>query len=325
MNRFIGLPPPEQKVYLHEAAAKRGLSSVIIEKDFWVCLALEKIFQSSFRKDVTFKGGTSLSKVYGLIGRFSEDIDLTLDKDFVNSFSDATSYAPKKITKQCKKVIAEHLLPELVNTLSEYGTCNLAEDDEQTILFHYPSVIDESHNYIQKQVRIEFGARGEREPSAEKTITPYLAEILPITFDNAPPIITVSALAAERTFWEKATILHSIAHQPEDRALNERMSRHFHDLFVLAENQDILEAALSDIDLLQQVTQHKQKYFKETWDWYASAKIGTLSLLPPRRLLSELKKDYEKTKVMLFDKEPISYEALVEGLKKLEATINSHS
>lgn len=114
MNRFLDLPPDEQKTFLQEAAAQRGLSGVIIEKDFWVCLALEKLFQSSFGDYITFKGGTSLSKVYGLIGRFSEDIDLTIDKDFVNSFSNATSHAPGKITARCKQVVAEQLLPETV-------------------------------------------------------------------------------------------------------------------------------------------------------------------------------------------------------------------
>lgn len=322
MNRFLNLSTEDQRTFIMEAAARRGLSSVIIEKDFWVCLVLEKLFQSSFKEYLTFKGGTSLSKVYGLIGRFSEDIDLTIDKNFINSFGNATSIKPDKISKQCIKVIAEHLLPELQSMLSEYGESTLSEDDKQTILFHYPSTIDEHHDYIKKQVRIELGARGERVPSSKNSITPYIAETLPEAFEGNIPTVTVIALNAERTFWEKATILHSIAHQPHDRSLQERMSRHYHDLYMLSQNTELLASALQDSKLLQQVVSHKGEYFKEKWNWYDSAKIGTLTLLPPEHLLKALKQDYEKTKIMLFENDPISYEELVKGLQALENCIN---
>ena len=322
MKSFLILPPQEKHTYIVEAATRRGLSPVIIEKDFWVCLALEKLFQSRFGEHLTFKGGTSLSKVYGLIRRFSEDIDLTIDKAFINSFGNATSVRPDKISKQCRKVIAEHLLPELKDLLSEYGKCTISADDDQTILFHYHSTLDEDHDYIQKQVRIELGARGERVPSMKESVTPYLFEILPEAFDGDLPQIAVTALTAERTFWEKATILHSIAHQPHDRQLQERMSRHYHDLYMLSQNAELLESALQDHELLQQVVSHKKEYFKERWDWYDSAKIGTLVLMPPKYLLKHLEQDYEKTKVMLFEHDPISYGELIESLQELESRIN---
>ena len=322
MNSFLVLPPKDKREYILEAAARLGLSPVIIEKDFWVCFVLEKLFQFQFSEYLTFKGGTSLSKVYGLIGRFSEDIDLTIDKEFVNSFGNATSVKPSKITKQSKKVVAEHLLPELQTLLSEYGKSTLSQDDDQTILFHYKSLIDENHDYIKKQVRIELGARGEREPSTQKNITPYLMEALPEAFDENIAAITVTVLTAERTFWEKATILHSIAHRPHDRPLQERMSRHYHDLYMLSQNTDLLESAIQDHGLLQQVVSHKKEYFREKWNWYDSAEIGSLVLAPPDHLLKHLEKDYEKTKVMLFENDPISYEELVKNLQALETQIN---
>ncbi|PCI83829.1 MAG: hypothetical protein COB24_14990 [Hyphomicrobiales bacterium] len=323
MKNFLDLSAEDKHTFITEAAARRGLSSVIIEKDFWVCLALEKLFQSSFGQYLTFKGGTSLSKVYGLIERFSEDIDLTLDKKFINSFGNSTSLRPNKISKQSKKVIRENLLPELQKMLTEYGECAISDYDEQTILFHYQSVIGDNHDYIQKHVRIELGARGEREPNVKKTITPYLAEILPEIFENKAPLINVTALVAERTFWEKATILHSIAHQPSDKPINERMSRHYHDLYMLSKNTNLLNSALQNTELLQQVVSHKKEYFKESWDWYGNAKTGTFTLIPPDHHLKDLETDYEKTQIMLFEDDPISYDKLISTLKKLEKNINS--
>lgn len=287
MKRFLDLPLNERRELITEAAARRGISAVIIEKDFWVCIVLEKLFQSDFGDHLTFKGGTSLSKAHGLISRFSEDIDLTLDKGFINSFG------------------------------------NVSSDDEQTILFEYESVIGEGLDYIPKRIKIEFGARGEMEPNIQKTVTPYLAETLPEVFDGDVPQISVTALTAERTFWEKATILHSLAHQPKERSLQERMSRHYHDLLMLAQNADLLKNALNDAALLAKVVAHKREYFKEQWDWYDSAKRGTLKILPPPHLLKTVEQDYNKMKVMLFDQEPMSFAELLEGLETLERQINA--
>lgn len=323
MKRFLDLPINERRELITEAAARRGISAVIFEKDFWVCLVLEKLFQSDSGDHLTFKGGTSLSKAHGLISRFSEDIDLTLDKDFINRFGNATSLAPSKITKQAKKVIKEHLLPALQAALKDYGRCSLSPDDDQTILFEYESVISEGLAYIPKRIKIEFGARGEIEPNIQKMVTPYLAETLPEAFDGNIPQISVTALTAERTFWEKATILHSIAHQPKERGLQERMSRHYHDLLILAQNAELLKNALNDAALLAKVVAHKQEYFKEQWNWYDSAERGTLKILPPPHLIKTAEKDYDKMKVMLFDQEPMSFAELLEGLKALERQINA--
>lgn len=324
MKRFLDLSPKEQRTLIQEAAARRGISAVIIEKDFWVCFVLETLFQSHFREHLTFKGGTSLSKAYGLITRFSEDIDLTIDKSFINSFGNATSVTPSKITKQAKKVINEHLLPDLQSALKDYGTCILSADDEQTILFKYKSMISEGLDYVPKRIKIEFGARGEMEPNIQKPVTPYLAEILPEVFDSNIPQISVTVLTAERTFWEKATILHSIAHQPEEKGLKERMSRHYHDLLMLAQNERLLESALSNIELLERVVAHKQTYFKEQWNWYDSAKRGSLKILPPSHLLKTVETDYKKMKVMLFDQNSITFDELLKHLQDLEQQINLH-
>lgn len=322
MMHFLSQSKSDQKTFIIEAAARRGISAVIIEKDFWVCLTLEKLFQSKFGSHITFKGGTSLSKVYGIIERFSEDIDLTIDKNFVNSFSNATSHKPDKISKQSKKVIASHLLPELQAMLGDYGDCTLSDEDPQTILFHYPSVIEDHLDYIQKQVRIELGARGDREPSNKMSITPYIAETLRKVFEGNQPEIKVTALAAERTFWEKVTILHSINHQPEEKSLRERMSRHYHDVYMFSQNKDHINNALKYSALLEVVVRHKQDYFKDSWNWYGSAKIGSLALTPPDHLAKELENDYNKTKIMLFESDPVTYQEMIINLEKLEKRIN---
>lgn len=322
MNAFLESDVSDQRTFIQEAAAKRGIDPVVIEKDFWVCFVLGKLFSSDYGDHITFKGGTALSKVYRLIDRFSEDIDLTLDKAFINSFSNATSVKPDKISKRCKEVIKEHLLPGVSTMLQDYGTCSLSAEDDQTILFSYESCLERgAADYIKRDVKIELGARGEREPSDQKTVTPYIAEMLPKVFDDDVPKIKVIALKAERTFWEKVTILHSIACQPEDRKLSPRMCRHYHDVYSIMRHSEILESALQDEDLLQQVVQHKQDYFRERWDWYPSAKPGSFRLLPPKHLVKGLKDDYQKTKVMFFD-ELVSYDTLMGELEQLENRLN---
>ena len=131
----------------------------------------------------------------------------------------------------------------------------------------------------------------------------------------------MTALTAERTFWEKVTILHSIACQPEDRKLSPRMCRHYHDVYSIMRHSEILESALQDKDLLHQVVQHKKDYFRERWDWYPSAKPGSFRLLPLEHLVKDLKDDYQKTKIMFFD-EPVPYETLMAELEMLETRLN---
>lgn len=207
-----------------EAAAKLGIRPTIIEKDFWVCFTLKLLFtKSPYRNSLVFKGGTSLSKVYGLIERFSEDIDLVLDwrligfgeglKDPMQAFESKTKQGKfnKEINRLAGVFIANTLCPELDRLVREEDiglSAVVDETDSQVVNIRYPAAFSEA--YIRPEVRLEIGPLASWVPSAPHTVRPYAFDVFPKLFVN--PHCPVIAIAAERTFWEKATILHQEAH-----------------------------------------------------------------------------------------------------------------
>lgn len=353
MDKFNALPEEDRKAAFQEAATKRGVLPIIIEKDFWVCWTLRQLFSiEELRRHLTFKGGTSLSKAYGLIERFSEDIDLTISKDApflvdgTNPMEDAISGKErerriKTLKGNAQTFVTEVALPVLEqgikDALGQHGEWDLTLDDQdadkQTLLFHYPRLMNYGMGfgmggfgvgrygegeigYIKPTVRLEFGARGEIEPSQSVSITPYAAEEFPQLFDS--PATDVQTLAAERTFWEKATILHALHHGTHIR---DRMSRHYYDTYIM-DQKGVAEAALKDTQLLEKVVRNKSLLFKDNKASYETATIGSLKLLPDDTKLAELKRDYAAMDAMFMSEAP-RFDVLIDGLKALEEKLNS--
>jgi hypothetical protein len=287
-----------------------------------------------------FKGGTSLSKVFGIIERFSEDVDLSFDRAGLGFGGEsdplnATSGKKRKhgleaLTETCQRVIRERFLPQLTesfgNSLGESANwrLELAKDDPdgQTLLFHYPAENRERRAddpaYIRSAVRMEIGARSDHWPAIEATVTPYAAEDFPRVFKESR--CRVHVLAAERTFWEKATILHMWHHAPADKKFRDRQSRHYYDVVRLYEHE-LGKVAIKDTGLLLKVARHKEVFFPATWARYADAKPGTLRLVPPGARLSELEQDYRRMQEMIFGKAP-EFEQLLDALREIEKEIN---
>ncbi len=269
---------------------------------------LDRLFSiPELKSHLTFKGGTSLSKVYRIIERFSEDIDLSIEKDFLGFDKEK---APERATSKkkqraaiealgnaCSTYVTSKLLASLRDSIAkELGTTSgwkLAPDegdpDNQTLLFSYPAIVKQS-GYIQQFVKIEMGARSEHWPVSEHRVQSYIKEALQDKVTE--PEVRVRVLNAERTFWEKATILHQYAHIPEEKSLPSRISRHFYDFSCLL-NSEIKKKALSDIALLERVATHKSIYFASGWANYGTARKGTLRLSPLPRLQDALKKDLD--------------------------------
>lgn len=189
------------------------------------------------------------------------------------------------------------------------------DSDRQTILFHYPKTFDYIGGYIKPSIRLEFGARGEGEPSQLRSIQPYVAEIFPQLFTQRS--VEVPTLSVERTFWEKVTILHALYHnlkQPN------RLSRHYYDTYELAQ-KGIASSALQNPSLLEQVVRNKTLMFKEPGASYHMAQIGTLRLVPNEGLLPALKKDYKAMTEMFMGEAP-PFDKLMASLNELETLIN---
>jgi predicted nucleotidyltransferase component of viral defense system len=338
MDLFSLKANAERQTVFQEAAIRQNVTPIIIEKDFWVCWTLKRLYETKeLGPYLTFKGGTSLSKAFHLIKRFSEDIDLTISRDapYLNDGKNPMEEdlsgkererRIKSLKSNAQSFVTAIALPKLIDAIqTKLGHSNgwkvlldEQDPDKQTLLFQYPQASNiglSNTSYIQPQVKLEFGARGETEPYESRTIQPYVSEIFPQLFEDA--CVTVSTLAIERSFWEKVTILHSLYHGVKQR---DRMSRHYYDVYMM-EKSKIAEKALDNILLLEQVVRNKTLMFADTKASYHSAKIGSLRIIPNDEQLKPLKQDYQAMSEMFMDVPP-SFEEIIEGLILLEQTLN---
>lgn len=329
----------KQRVELFEGAAlKTGMDAVILEKDFWVCWTLKELFRlPTIGEHLIFKGGTSLSKVFKILDRFSDDIDVSIDRNFLgfggpNEPEAGASNKEKQrrieaLKAACQRKIAGELLPMLEAAIKskvrrgEKWALRSDDDDpdKQTLLFDYPtSFAPDATGYIRRAVKIEMGARADHWPCETKTVTPYVAEQFPKGFQEASCALKV--LSVERTFWEKATILHAEFHRPADKPMPERFSRHYGDFYELI-HKGVSKSATAKLDLLARVAEHKNLFFKSSWARYGQATKGTLRVAPPEQRLKALRDDYTKMQQMFFS-EPPEFEKIIALLNQWESDFN---
>jgi predicted nucleotidyltransferase component of viral defense system len=331
MDKLARFSAQDRQDIFSEVAAKLGIRPTIIEKDFWVCLVLKLLFEKSpFQESLVFKGGTSLSKVHGLIERFSEDIDLVLDwkligfgkglKDPLQNFDSKSKQDKfnKELNQLGADFIVETLCPQLDKLVhrEEIGLSAVVDqDDPNAVNIRYPAAFSET--YIRPEVRLEIGPLASWVPSAWHTIHPYAYDVVPRVFES--PTCRVLAIAAERTFWEKVTILHQEAHRPGE--IPQRYSRHYYDLYKLAKSS-VRKAALSQLKLLRDVVEFKQRFYPSNWARYDLAVPATLKLIPQAGQLAGIGRDYQAMQTMLFGTPP-DFNSIVDELRKLETEINS--
>lgn len=328
---FLKLFPNERHLYIEQAAIQKNVSPVIMEKDFWVCWLLNILFESEFANSLVFKGGTSLSKVFGAINRFSEDIDLSLSPAFLKlSEGEITSRTQgDKWMKNAEAACEVAVRTQIISAL-EASVLNVMKNEEvrfeflkdpntnsPVLLFHYPSSQPTGFDYIKRSVKLEFGSLTDQQPTGRYTITPWIAEIFPRAFLDWQ--CEVVALEIERSFWEKATILHTEYHRPSDK-LRDRCSRHYADTAMLAKHPETIKA-ISNHDLLNKVVLWKSKFFNSAWANYDLAKPGTFRLVPHAERLPALRRDYQLMRDMYLA-EPVSFDDIISILSDLEDRIN---
>ena len=330
---FLELPPNERRVYFEQAAIRHNLSAVILEKDFWVCWMLALLFQSQFAGHLVFKGGTSLSKVFGIIERFSDDIDLSLSPAFLKLPEPGTSrnQANKWMAKAesaCGAAVQNQIDPALEEAVQSVlgkrkGTWLEFLADSATnspvLLFHYPSSQPTGFDYLKRSVKLEFGSLTDQQPVGRHPIRPWMAGTLPGTFTDWQ--CEVVALEVERSFWEKATILHTEYHRPSDKLTPDRFSRHYADMAALARHPTA-NKALDRHDIRDRVVKWKSQFFGSAWAHYDEAKPGTFRLIPHPKRLSTLRLDYQAMRDMYLA-EPLSFDEILKTLAILESDINN--
>lgn len=335
MDQFANDTPEQRDEAFQEAAAQLGISNAIIEKDFWVCWSLKQLFAlPSFGDHMIFKGGTSLSKAYDVIHRFSEDVDLSLDRAQLGFEGDRDPENPELSSGKRKSLLQElqdaaeaevcgPLLAEIQAAfdagLDQGFSLTVEPSDAQTLLFAYPSLSDSAGGYVKPIVRFEFGARGVHLPSEVREISPYVHQAFPDLLGSGG--VDVKVLGVERTFWEKATILHMLYHQDPTKPLADRMSRHYYDMAQLI-GHEAKERAVSSLDLLEQVAHHKSVFFKAAWANYEEAKPGSLRLMPNAELSAALRRDYSGMREMIIGDAP-GFDDILGVIEAFEAEINS--
>lgn len=331
MREIAKLPANDRRALFTNTANQAGLTVAIVEKDFWVCWVLDYLFNSCKWKDqLAFKGGTSLSKAYHLIERFSEDIDLVLDWRILG-YSAREPWEPRSNTKQdqfnkeanSKAVtfLRDVFIPMLREDIYiELGVeIQLVPDDidGQTILFSYPQEFNDSA--ILQEIRLEIGPLAAWTPTETKEIIPYAAEYYTHLFEK--PKTSVLTVLPERTFWEKVTILHREANRPQSSSMPQRYSRHYYDLHCMYTSW-MKDKIFTDFDLLDKVVAFKEKFYRSPWAGYEYAKPGSMKLMPPNHSLIILEDDYLRMQRMIFGEKP-SFNKLMESIRSLEAEINT--
>jgi hypothetical protein len=341
MDRIARSPREDRAELFRRSAAvlRPERSPGIIEKDFWACWTLHRIYRiPTLGPHLIFKGGTSLSKGYGAIQRFSEDVDLSISRRHLGFVDGRDPEEPRISKNECRRridalvakgqgMIRDQLLPQFLEDfrLVLGGTgwgIELDVDDPQTLIFSYPRSEVAAHlpRAIRPVIRLEMGARSDDWPAEEREIRPYAAEAFPETFSETGSV-HVHVLDARRTFWEKATILHAEYHRRTGEIVPPGRSRHYYDVCQLF-RRGIGREALDRMDLLERVVAHKRLFFASGWAGYDTAVPGSFHLVPGGERIDALRTDYAQMQEMIFGDAP-PWDQVLDDLRKIEALINA--
>ncbi len=338
---FLALPERDRRDVFESAARRLDTAPGYVEKDFWVCLVLNALFNGlpDGHPKLLFKGGTSLSKAFGLIRRFSEDIDLVVHRDGLGFAGDRDPTLAGGLSNRKRKALFEDLaracgdyvlgdlkaaLETAVGETAEGCAVGPDEDDGtgRTLLVEYLSLYPGGDiAYVSPRVKIEAGARSALEPGTTRTVSPYVSGDLP---DWPFGVENVAALAPERTFWEKLLILRGIhcgyrdaGRLPADR---DRVSRHYYDAATIAAT-GTGEAALSDLALLDAVRNHNLVAFRQAWKRFEEAVPGSLCPVLQPELCAAIERDYRAMRDMILGDAP-KFEWVMDRLRHVETVVN---
>ncbi len=330
MKKVALLNKEDKMVLFTNTGRKKTMHPSIIEKDFWVCYTLDYLFHHSpWKNAFIFKGGTSLSKAYHVIERFSEDIDLILDWRLVNDlrtdpWDDRSKTQQDKFNKHINQKTASFLREQFVPIMKQDFERDLGSnidisidtEDEQTVNFAYPQIYEDQ--YLRPEIRLEIGPLAEWLPHHGQVIRSYASEEYEKVFEQ--PDTTVQTVDAQRTFWEKTTILHKVANRDISKPFPRRYARHYYDLYCMYLSK-IKNSAFEQKELLERDVLFKKKFYYSGMAGYETAKIGEMQLLPRKEDITALKNDYEQMKEMLFGYVP-KFEEIMIAITALQDEIN---
>lgn len=329
MNEWLKLSEKRRLEILNQVNNQTGLPTDAIEKDWWVTITLKAIFSSKFAQHLVFKGGTSLSKAYNLIERFSEDIDLSIDRTILGFEGELSKTQIKKLRKASGYFIVGRFKDELISQLEQLGVnkenYNIIFDDDindtsdpHRIELEYNSIV-EPGEYIPQRVIIELGARALLEPNEPKTIQSIIGQIYPEQVFTIQPF-KVIVVVPTKTFLEKIMLLHEEFLKPIENIRHYRMSRHLYDIEKLMDHE-YGQKAIKDKELFETIVQHRSKYTPVRGISYDLHTPQTLNFIPPVEVMELWKKDYQAMQEFMIYGETLEFDALILRMNELKERI----
>ena len=329
MHRFYQLPGSDKVEILRQTGEQTGLPAYAVEKDWWVVQTLTVLFGLEIGPYLVFKGGTSLSKAWGLIGRFSEDIDLAVDRSFFGFAGDLSKNQRTKLRKEANTYITTVIYPRLERSFRESGltaiTVELEEikssdQDPVIINIHYPFVI-ESPGYLLPRIQIEIGCRSLHEPHTMRPILSLVDEVFPnLSFSLSP--VQIPAVNPERTFLEKMFLLHEEFQRPNEKRRVNRLSRHLYDVYQIAQTP-FADKALNDQELYQTIVHHRQTFTRLGGVDYSFHQPSTVNPIPPQSHWKDWEADYRTMREQMIYGASPGFKELILGVEELRKRMNT--
>lgn len=324
MNNWLTLPKEEQIQLFTQIGVRTNLPPQAVEKDAWVTLILRMIFNSELANHLIFKGGTSLSKAFNLIERFSEDIDLGIDRNYLGFEGHLSKGQIRKLRRACHTFVSNDLYELLQKQLTEYGidaklyemvveNTQVSDQDPETIKVNYQSLFEDV-SYLPKRVLIEVSARSLIEPNQEVVIKSMIDEHYPET-DFSEEDFTVNATSPQKTFLEKLILLHEEFQKPKEKIRHLRMSRHFYDIGQIL-NSDYGVKALKNTTLFESIIAHRSVLTPMKTTDYNGLTLKNLDIIPPDDLLENYKSDYKEMQDSMIHGESLDFDELLQNIIK---------
>lgn len=322
MNNWLNLSKEEQIELFTQIGVKTNLPPQAVEKDAWVSLLLRMIFTSKVAKHLIFKGGTSLSKAFNLIERFSEDIDLGIDRRHLGFKGNLSKGEIRKLRRACHIFVSQDLAKLLRIQLVAYGidenlydiiveNTQVSDQDPETIKVNYQSLFGEI-SYLPKRVLIEVSARSLIEPNQEVIIESLIDKHYPATnFVEEQFIANVTN--PQKTFLEKLILLHEEFEKPTEKTRYLRMSRHFYDIGQILDS-DFGQEALKNTELFESIINHRKVLTPMKTTDYETLTLQSLHIIPPNEHLANYQSDYREMQNSMIHGESLDFDILLEKI-----------
>jgi predicted nucleotidyltransferase component of viral defense system len=328
---FYKIDATEKAAIFTEIGTQKGMKPFAVEKDWWVSRTLEIIFQMPIAEHLVFKGGTSLSKAWKLINRFSEDIDLAIDAAFFGFKGDLGKNKRDKLRKVAGAYTTVTFFEELKDKFKAKGFTELefvvieakdSDQDPRVLEIYYPNVIKPDTEYLLPRVQIEVSCRSLREPFSAQTFGALVDEFYEGK-EFAESLFVVPTVNAERTFLEKLFLLHEEFHRPLEKMRVDRLSRHLYDVYHLTKS-GVAAKAIKDKVLYETIVTHRYKFSRVGDVDYNLHHPKTLNPIPPESAIADWEADYAKMKEdMIYEEKKPSFEDLLNNLMELRKQLQA--